>query len=221
MDLLTRADVHAALADPHRLAIVDALASGDRTPRQLGELVGAPTNLLAHHLTVLEEAGLVERRTSEGDRRRRYVVLRPERLDALLIGPAPVPAGNVLFVCTHNSARSPVAAALWRTRTGGPAESAGGDPAPRVHPLAVRAARRLGIDLSGARPRGYEAVEAPPALVVSVCDRARERGIPFAAPAVHWSVPDPVADGRPAAFSAAFAEIERRVERLASAPLAA
>jgi ArsR family transcriptional regulator, arsenate/arsenite/antimonite-responsive transcriptional repressor / arsenate reductase (thioredoxin) len=213
--------MHAALADPHRLAIVDALALSDRTPRELASLVDAPTNLLAHHLGVLEEAGLVERRVSGGDGRRRYVVFRPESLGGLLPGESRVPDGLVLFVCTHNSARSQLAAALWRARTGGPAESAGADPAPRVHPLAVRAARQLGLELAGAIPRGYEAVDVRPALVVSVCDRAREGGIPFEAPVLHWSVTDPVADGRQAAFTAAFAEISRRVERLAAARPAA
>jgi protein-tyrosine-phosphatase len=213
--------MHAALGDPHRLAIVDALALSDRTPRELADLVDVPSNLLAHHLGVLSEAGLIERRVSAGDRRRRYVVLRPEALDGLLPAAAATPQGIVLFVCTHNSARSQVAAALWRARTGEPAESAGRDPAPRVHPLAVRAARRLGLDLSDASPRGYEAVGIHPALVVSVCDRAREGGIPFEAPALHWSVADPVVDGRQASFTRAFAEISRRVDRLAAARPAA
>jgi ArsR family transcriptional regulator, arsenate/arsenite/antimonite-responsive transcriptional repressor / arsenate reductase (thioredoxin) len=212
--------MHAALADPHRLEIVDALALGDRTPRELGEVVGAPTNLLAHHLGVLDDAGLIERRESSGDGRRRYVVLRPGRLAALL--PAPViEAAAVLFVCTHNSARSPFAAALWRQRTGQEADSAGAEPTRRVHPSAVRAARRLGVELAGARPKGYEEVTPAPDLVVSVCDKAREAGVPFDAETLHWSVPDPVADGRPAAFGAAFAEISTRVERLAAARLAA
>ena len=51
MNLAGRIRTTAALADPHRLAIVDALALGDRTPHELGALVDAPTNLLAHHLT--------------------------------------------------------------------------------------------------------------------------------------------------------------------------
>jgi protein-tyrosine-phosphatase len=220
VDLSARARTHGALADPHRLEIVDALALGDRTPRELGRLVGLPTNLLAHHLGVLDAAGLIERRPSSGDRRRRYVVLRPGRLAALL--PAPVAEGSaVLFACTHNSARSRFAAALWRSRAGGAADSAGSEPAARVHPAAVRAARRLGVELGAAAPKGYEAVRAVPDLVVSVCDRAREAGTPFAAATLHWSVPDPVADGRPAAFDAAFAEISARVERLAAARSAA
>jgi protein-tyrosine-phosphatase/DNA-binding transcriptional ArsR family regulator len=215
MNLAVRVRIHAALADPHRLAIIDALALGDRTPHELGALVDAPSNLLAHHLTVLEQAGLTERRISAGDRRRRYVVLVPDRLSELLPDPV-APTGIVLFVCTHNSARSQFAAALWRRLPGGVADSAGTDPAPRVHPAAVRAARGLGITLPAKAPKGYEAVAARPALVVSVCDRAWEAGIPFDAPTLHWSVPDPVADGRADAFASAFAEISHRVERLAA-----
>jgi hypothetical protein len=63
---------------------VDALALGDRTPRELGELIGVPTNLLAHHLGVLDGAGLIERRASSGDGRRRYVVLRPDPFATLV-----------------------------------------------------------------------------------------------------------------------------------------
>lgn len=216
MDLGERVAAHSALADPHRLGIVDALAIGDRTPQELAALVEVPSNLLAHHLKVLEDAGLVRRRASEGDRRRRYVVLLPERLRGLVPVPA-MPEGMVLFVCTHNSARSPFAAALWRLHTGRPAESAGAEPGPRLHPAAVRAARRMGIDLTGETPRGYDGVRTRPALIVSVCDRAREADVPFDAPALHWSVPDPVSDGRQAAFTSAFADISRRIERLAAA----
>jgi protein-tyrosine-phosphatase len=73
------------------------------------------------------------------------------------------------------------------------------------------------VELAGATPKGYEEVTPAPDLVVSVCDKAREAGVPFSAETLHWSVPDPVADGRPAAFGAAFAEISARVERLAAA----
>jgi protein-tyrosine-phosphatase len=220
MDVEARVRTHAALADHHRLAIVDALALGDLTPRELGEVAGIPSNLLAHHLRILEAAGLTESRRSSGDRRRRYVVLRADRLGALV--PLPhQPIARVLFVCTHNSARSQVAAALWRRRVGEPAESAGVEPAPRVHPRAVHAACRIGVDIASETPRGYGAIAEAPGLVVSVCDRARESGVPFDAPTLHWSIPDPVADGRASAFRGAVEEISGRVARLADARRAA
>lgn len=215
MDLDERARVHAALGEPRRLRIVDELAVSDRTFQELADLVGLPGNAAAHHLQVLEAAGLIERRVSDGDRRRRYVRLRRERLaDGVRELDADVPL--VLFVCTHNAARSQFAAALWRQRTGHTAVSAGMDPAPRIRSEAVRAAAELGVDLAGARPKGYEAVERAPDLVVSVCDRAREAGLPFDAPSLHWSVPDPARVGTLPAFRSAFREIAQRVDALAT-----
>ena len=216
MDFEARVRIHQALADRHRLAIVDALMLGDRTPQELSDLVEIPTNLMAHHLQVLEQADLISRHVSNGDKRRRYVVLDPERLSQIDPNVA-VPAGCVLFVCTHNSARSQFAAALWRARTGGQADCAGTDPAPRVDPVAIATAGDFGVDLSSALPKGYDALDASPALLVSVCDRAREAGLPYDVPSLHWSVPDPGADGRPIAFTEAFWDISSRVERLAVA----
>ena len=135
-----RAAVHAALGEPSRLAIVDRLATSDRSPQELQEELGVPSNLLAHHLDVLEAAGLIERSRSSGDGRRRYIHLLQARLDQL--GPRKRSIrGRVLFVCTTNSARSQLAAGLWTATTGAPAVSAGTHPADRVHPAALAAAR--------------------------------------------------------------------------------
>lgn len=216
MDLVDRARLHAALADPHRLRMVDALLLGDRTFQELASLADLPGNAAAHHLGVLEAAGLIERRQSEGDRRRRYMTLHRDRLEGLATSP-PVAPGAVLFVCTHNSARSQFAAALWRQRTGGPADSAGMDPADHVHPKAARAAAEFGLDIARAVPKGYNAVTAEPDLLISVCDRAHEAGVPFSAPNLHWSVPDPVRSGAQAAFRSAFADISERIDQLAKA----
>lgn len=212
MDLPGRAAIHAALGDPHRLRMVDALASTDLTFQELAAAVGLPGNAAAHHLAVLEAAGLIARHASEGDRRRRYIRLRTERLDALADTVSRRPR-SILFVCTHNSARSPFAAALWQHRTGAPAESAGSDPAGRVNPRAVAAARSFGVDLTGVTPRAYEAVATAPDLVISVCDRAREHGLPFSGPALHWSVPDPVRAEDPDAFRLAFSDLADRIDR--------
>ena len=82
--LQARARVHAALGDPARLAIVDALTLGDASPGEIGADLGMPTNLVAHHLKVLQEAGLIVRTRSEGDRRRTYLRLEPQVLASLL-----------------------------------------------------------------------------------------------------------------------------------------
>lgn len=203
-----------------RLAIIDALLLSDRTPGELRQIVGSSSNLLAFHLDVLEGAGLVSRHRSQGDRRCRYVTVRDAALAGLGITPSDsgltLDAGPVLFVCSRNSARSQLAAALWTSRTGRDALSAGVDPAPRVHRHAVEVARRHRLDLDGAQPSGYEQIAATPELVVSVCDRAREAGPPFDAPLLHWSVPNP-SGGDVDEFERAYATLRHRVDRLAEA----
>ena len=206
--------VHRALADEHRLTVVDALYSGDCTSAELQSLTGLRSNLLAFHLDGLEQAGLIARHPSQGDRRRRYVTLEPAALPH--VRPVvPLVARCVLFVCTHNAARSQLAAALWRHRTGWDATSAGTRPADRVHPHAVAVAADHGLDLSDARPRHIADIELTPDLIVSVCDRANETGWKIAAPRRHWSIPDPVGGDRQM-FEAAFDAIAVRIDRLAT-----
>ena len=118
-----------------------------------------------------------------------------------------------MFVCTHNSARSQLAAALWQSITSAPADSAGTQPARRVHPGAVEAARRAGLDLSGAVPRELAEVELTDRLIITVCDRAHEELEP--PPAwLHWSVPDPVATPTKAAFDRTVTELRQRIDHL-------
>jgi protein-tyrosine-phosphatase len=211
-ELERRAAVHAALADPARLAITDALADGDASPSELAAMLAMPSNLLAHHLKVLEETGLVARHRSEGDRRRTYLRLVPGVLDTLA-GPPGRAARRVVFVCTANSARSHLAAALWRRASPVPAVSAGTRPAERIHPGAVDAAGRQQLPLPRLRPRHLSDVLHDGDLVVTVCDLAHEEL--GARAAVHWSVPDPVPAGDPGSFDAALTELDRRVTRLA------
>ena len=99
---------------------------------------------MAHHLDILEAVGLIERSRSSGDGRRRYVHLRPHRLDTLRRLPT-MTARSALFVCSAISARSQLAAA-----------------------------RRAGLDLSTAVPRSLLDVRRRPALTNTVCDRAHE-----------------------------------------------
>lgn len=203
-----RAARHAALGDPVRLAIVDELATSDRTPVELRQQFGLESNLLAHHLDVLDTAGLIQRTRSSGDGRRRYVHLLRPALGDLDVGTTAV-AGPALFVCSLNSARSQLAAALWHDLTGADAASAGTHPAGAVHPGAVAAGQRAGLDLSTAVPKTLDDVTEP-ALVVTVCDRAHEE-LPASPGWLHWSVPDPVASGTDAAFDATVAELTQRI----------
>ena len=208
-----RAALHAVLADAGRLAIVDLLATGDRSPSELAARVDMASNLVAHHVNMLVEHGLVRRRRSEGDRRRTYLSLVPEALDGVGLVGASVPLpGRVLFVCTANSARSQLAAALWRRASAVPAASAGTHPAPAVAPGALRAARRHHLTGLGT-PLALDLVRAPGDFVVTVCDSAHEETGDLADS--HWSVPDPVPAGADEAFETALAELGRRVADLA------
>jgi protein-tyrosine-phosphatase len=207
-----RASRHAALGDPIRLAIVDELAVSDRAPTELAELFDLQSNLLAHHLDVLETVAMITRHRSSGDGRRRYVHLERQALDVLVPGRFVEP-GRALFVCTHNSARSQLAAALWEELSGQAALSAGTHPSERVHSGAVAAARRRGLDLTSQRPRDLSSVNRLPKLVITVCDRAHEELEP-GPNWLHWSVTDPVPAGDKAAFDAARDELEQRIAAL-------
>jgi len=215
-DLELRSTRYAALGDPLRLAIVDELGLSDLTPGELQARIGVGSNLLAHHLDVLESAGLVARSRSSGDGRRRYVHLRPDALSAV-VPPRRVEPCPVLFVCTANSARSQLAAALWRALTRAPADSAGTHPAATVHPGAIAAARRAGVDLRGATPRALSSVRPRRGrLVVTVCDQAHEE-LGSSSESLHWSIADPVPVGTSAAFDAAVDELRARIGMVVSA----
>jgi ArsR family transcriptional regulator, arsenate/arsenite/antimonite-responsive transcriptional repressor / arsenate reductase (thioredoxin) len=211
-DLARRAAVHAALADPARLQITDTLLAGDASPSELAAMLGMPSNLLAHHLHVLEQAGVITRRRSEGDRRRTYLQLIPGPLDSLAAPPGRA-ARRVLFVCTGNSARSHLAAALWRRASTIPAASAGTHPAAAIEPGAIAAAGRHRLPLPRLRPRHISGVRHDDDLVVTVCDLAHEEL--GRAAALHWSIPDPVPAGDPASFDTVLALLSGRVGRLA------
>lgn len=208
-----RAKVHAALGDPARLAIVDMLSLGDASPGEIGRTLTMPTNLVAHHLKVLNDAGLISRTTSEGDRRRTYLHLVPEIVTALMPAPVAVTAGRVLFVCTRNSARSQLAAALWTQHSTVPARSAGTQPADRVHPRAVRIAARHGLTINPTATAAIDDVLHDDDLIVAVCDNAHEH-LTTSQRSLHWSVPDPVPADTDDAFETAYATIANRVNRL-------
>jgi protein-tyrosine-phosphatase len=222
--------------------MIEMLIVTDASPGELGTIYGLGTNLLAHHLKVLQDCGLVRRVRSEGDARRAYIrpCFEDPEVAALLTWlaatsryPAPGLPGSertehperVLFVCTHNSARSQLAAVTWQRVSRLPATSAGTRPAPRVHPRAVAVGRRHGLQLGRSRPTPLAEVAAPGDLIVSVCDNAHEELSAagtgeIAAPIVgclHWAVPDPVRVDTDEAFERAYGEIAERVRRLADA----
>jgi ArsR family transcriptional regulator, arsenate/arsenite/antimonite-responsive transcriptional repressor / arsenate reductase (thioredoxin) len=217
VSLARRVQIHGALADAHRLQIVDELVLSDRSPSELARALAIASNLLAHHLDVLAHSGVVERLPSAGDGRRRYVHLVPDAIAEIADPVAKLVARHILFVCSANSARSQMAAAVWNTRHGLPASSAGTRPAERVRPEAIHAAARAGLDLRGTRTRSVQEVTERPDLIVTVCDVAHEelRALPDDAIRLHWSIPDPAVRDAPSAYDDALARITSRVETLA------
>lgn len=211
---------------PLRWALLTELAASDRRVRELAAAVDAPQNLVSYHLRLLRAAGLVGARRSSFDARDTYYRLDLAQCAAALSGaatalhPALAPTaragramgGSVLFLCTGNSARSPIAEALLRRRGHGHVRvaSAGSHPKPCMHANAVRVMReQYGIDLSRRRPQGLTAVRGRRFdYVITLCDKVREfprhHG---SAAAIHWSLPDPSA--RAGADRASYPEFRR------------
>lgn len=102
---------------------------------------------------------------------------------------------RVVFVCTHNSARSQMAEGWLRHLAGDRFEAASaGTEATRVRPLAVRAMGEEGIDISGHESKTLERyLPEPWDYVITVCDDANEACplFPGGRRRLHWSFPDP------------------------------
>lgn len=136
---------------------------------------------------------------------------------------------RVLFLCTHNAARSQMAEALLGRRGRGRfyVVSAGTEPAGVVHPLTLRVLLRAGIDWNGRRPKGLDVALNNQLwdLVITVCDQAREScpRLPGRPIRVHWSIPDPAQaqgdeEAREAAFWDALTMLGRRIDLLCALP---
>ena len=232
------------LAHELRWRLLEALARSDRRVQELVELVGEPHNLVSYHLRQLRGQALVSERRSAADGRDIYYSLDLDRLRGLYLSageslhpgfadrPAaasqdawvkPVPRIRVLFLCTHNSARSQMAEGILRDLGGDRVEVASaGTEATRVHPLAVREMADRGIDISGQRSKTLnEFLGERFDTVVTVCDNARESCpiFPGDPERIHWSIPDPAAvEGeektRQAAFKKAADELTTRIRYL-------
>ena len=102
---------------------------------------------------------------------------------------------RVLFLCTHNSARSQMAEGLLRALGGDRFEAfSAGTEATQVRPLAIRAMAELGIDISRHASKTLERyLDQPFDQVITVCDQANEACPVFfgARERRHWSLPDP------------------------------
>ncbi len=140
---------------------------------------------------------------------------------------------NILFLCTHNSARSVVGEVLATQISSGRfmGYSAGSAPGGKVNPFAVEIAEKYGYDLSKLRSKSWDEYSVPGApvmdFIITVCDNAAGEVCPFwpGKPATaHWGYPDPAAvQGSDDQKRAAFKEVERglkkRLEILMNLPL--
>jgi len=141
---------------------------------------------------------------------------------------------NILFLCTGNSARSVMAEAMMNQLGAGRfrAYSAGSHPAGRVNPFALELLQAAGLSTHELRSKGWEEFAGPgaPAMdfILTVCDNAAGKACPIwpGKPiTAHWGVADPAAvegsdDAKRSAFREAARILRRRIELLASLPIA-
>jgi len=236
-----------AMADETRLAILGLLKLTDLRGGEIVTRLGLPANAVSYHLKQLRELGVLRDRHSHADARDVYYHLDLDRLRVLYrqagqalhpllspegheaLGAEGIPAHRpirVLFLCTHNSARSQLAEAILRLRGGEAVEvvSAGDHPT-AVHPLTISLLEEHGIE-----PGPYVAkaldrfVGQSFDYVITVCDRVKEHCpvFPDDPVRIHWSFPDPTAIEDEAARSRAFVtlwlELSTRVGHLLSLP---
>jgi ArsR family transcriptional regulator, arsenate/arsenite/antimonite-responsive transcriptional repressor / arsenate reductase (thioredoxin) len=249
MAMASSPGVLGVLAHDLRWTIVRLLVPGDLRTSELVSRTGQAPSLVSYHLARLRDAGLVSVRRSTADGRDSYHALDLDalgqavaglatRIHPALIGPGPMPGtadraagpprsgggslapAQVVFICTGNSARSPMAAG-WLNHLGAgrvTARSAGVTPRP-LQPLAVAAMAEHGVDISGHQATRLDALAGHSfTRVITLCDRARENcgELPATPAAVHWSVPDPARAHPPDldAFRATARELHTRIRYL-------
>jgi protein-tyrosine-phosphatase len=228
------------LADEQRWRLLQELSRSDRKVSELTERLARPQNLVSYHLAALRDAGIVLARRSSADRRDTYYRMDMRRFGDLLTGVGstlqpgarlavlppslqarmPGPRPGVLFLCTGNSARSQMAAALLEFHSNGAirAWSAGSHPKP-LHPNAVRVMAERGIDISDRKSKHMDRfVHRHFDRVITLCDKVREICPEFPEPAmpIHWSMVDPASVGgtdeeRYHAFVQTADELESRI----------
>lgn len=228
------------LAHDVRWNLVSALANSDYRVHELVELVKKPINLVSYHLRQLREANLVSEQRSQADARDVYYTLDIAELQAAYLGAAqilhpalqptttetpPVVAqspARILFLCTHNSARSQMAAGLMRHFGGEHVAvwSAGTEPQ-AVHPLALDVMNQHQLPTDELQSNHLATfIGQDFDYIVTVCDRARETCpvFPGDPTRIHWSFPDPAAvvgaTAQRQAFEQTFRQLQIRIQFL-------
>jgi ArsR family transcriptional regulator, arsenate/arsenite/antimonite-responsive transcriptional repressor / arsenate reductase (thioredoxin) len=206
------------LAHDIRWKILVLLGRSDYHVLEIVRQLELPQNLVSYHLRRLHDQNLVTERRSSADGRDIYYSLDINILRTLYFAAADAlnPALNttdidialqeavshlpskkvrVLFLCTHNSARSQMAEGILRHLSGGliDAFSAGSQPT-SLHPLAIQTMAKMSIDMSQQRSKHLdEFLDQSFDYIVTVCDRVREAcpTFPGDPERVHWSFIDP------------------------------
>jgi protein-tyrosine-phosphatase/DNA-binding transcriptional ArsR family regulator len=261
METSEAAAAFAALSQETRLDLIRLLLAEGASGLPAGEIaarLSVPASTLSFHLAALERAGLTQA-TRQGRQivhavriagvRRLLGFLtetccggRPELCGDLasLLPPDPeedkgmTPGFNVLFLCTHNSARSIIAEALLR-KIGGSrfhAYSAGSDPIAEPNPEVMEKLRAFGHETTGLRSKSWHEFAGPNAprmdFVITLCDSLEGPVCPdFGNLAVTgaWPLPDPAkftgsAIERSSMLNELYASLCRRIEIFASLPFA-
>lgn len=237
----TAPDILKLLAHDVRWRLLRELAQSDLRVQDLVERIGEPQNLVSYHLRQLRIHQIVREHRSAADARDVYYTLDLTHLRDLwaaagrALHPAIVcdwraeqgaatsvsteearrPATRVLFLCTHNSARSQMAEGILRHIAPQiEVSSAGNDPR-EIHPLAIRTLREMGIDISQQRAKPVDSFTGQSFdYVITLCDFIREvcPAFPGSPTEMHWSLRDPLeAAERDGAIERAFAETAREL----------
>tara|TARA_R110000868_G_scaffold4155_43_gene25648 strand:+ start:15929 stop:16780 length:852 start_codon:yes stop_codon:yes gene_type:complete len=227
MDEKQAAAKFTALAQETRVRLLRLLSSAGATGMGAGELhrrTGVPASTLSFHLSALEQAGLVQS-TRQG-RTSTYAIRFVGLRDLLTFITETCCAGqpdlcgdiarllpeieikevimtgsfNVLFLCTHNSARSIIAEAILNKIGNGRfrAYSAGSDPVAEPNAEVLENLKRLDHDISNARSKSWDEFVGPDApvmdFVIALCDTTEGQVCPEFGDRVvsaSWPLPDP------------------------------
>lgn len=261
MDSNQAAAGFAALSQETRLKLMRLLATKGATGMPAGELavrLALPPSTLSFHLSALEQAGLV--RSTRRGRQMIYAVRiiglrelfsfltetccsgRPELCGDLarllpeesMEDDVMTPAFNVLFLCTHNSARSIMAEAILERVSRGRFRgySAGSDPVAALMPEVIENLKMMGHDVSQLRSKSWDEfmrADAPRMdFVIALCDTLDGQHCPdFGDKAVTgaWPLPDPAKFSgssleRATLINELYGMIRRRLEIFISLPFA-
>jgi protein-tyrosine-phosphatase/DNA-binding transcriptional ArsR family regulator len=226
------------LADDLRWNLLRLLSQSDYRVQELVKSLNQPPNLVSYHLRRLREHHLVSERRSSADSRDVYYTLNLDRMSQLYMatGEALHPALNttkpdsepqtqqiestplrVLFLCTHNSARSQMAEGILRHQGGNQVEafSAGNQPS-QVRAEAIQTMKEMGIDISQQHSKHLdEFIGQSFDYVITVCDQANETCpvFPGDPKRIHWSFPDPSAIEDPQTRQRTYQQIAQELTR--------